>query len=67
MVENCKIKLYADDSKLYAATNNLIDCENIETDLKNIEKYLEKWQLDITMKLTCRSMKRIDCVVHGAV
>ena len=47
MVENCKIKLYADDSKLYAAANNLIDCENLETNMKNIETYIVKWQLNL--------------------
>jgi hypothetical protein len=70
VVRNCKISLYADDTKLYKSISNEHDCLLLQRDLDSIANWANSWQMslnpDKTKMLSIGNCKvKFDYKLHG--
>lgn len=52
VVENCKISIYADDTKIYKSIKAESDCLKLQTDLDNVSKWADMWQMTLNPEKT---------------
>ena len=69
-VSNCKLSMYADDTKLFKTISVKDDCTLLQNDLNSIAKWADSWQMTLnpskTKLLTIGNCKvQFDYVLHG--
>lgn len=47
VVKNCKLSIYADDTKIYKEIKDISDCQSLQDDLDRIYEWAIKWQLTL--------------------
>ena len=52
VVENCKLSIYADDTKLYKGIQCVKDCDKLQEDLNRIHLWAKHWQMELNSEKT---------------
>ena len=47
VAKNCKVALFADDTKIHSCVSNYTDCENVQSDLDALCKWSVTWHLSV--------------------